>query len=95
MRVLFWALIAIIVISVVIIIWSLAKEGHLSPPRPRYPVTHSSGNPSPSPTNSVYYKNCDDARADGRSDIPEGDPAYRPGLDHNHGGIACESPKPR
>jgi Excalibur calcium-binding domain len=34
--------------------------------------------------------NCSAARADGRSNIPRGDPAYRPDLDHNGDGIACE-----
>ena len=34
-----------------------------------------------------------EARADGRYDIPEGDPAYRPELDKDHNGIACESRK--
>ena len=45
--------------------------------------------------NSVYYKNCAEAHADGRYDIPEGDPAHRPELDKNDNGIACESGKPR
>jgi Excalibur calcium-binding domain len=44
--------------------------------------------------NSVYYKNCAEAHADGRYDIPEGDPTYRPELDKDHNGIACESRKP-
>ena len=43
---------------------------------------------------TLHYKNCDEAHADRRSDIPEGDPAYRPALDKNHDGIACESRKP-
>jgi hypothetical protein len=45
--------------------------------------------------NSVYYKNCAEVHADGRYDIPEGEPAYRPELDTDHNGIACESGKPR
>ena len=43
---------------------------------------------------AVYYKNCAEAHADGRWNIPEGDPAYRPALDKNHDGIACESREP-
>jgi hypothetical protein len=43
---------------------------------------------------AVYYKNCAEAHADGRWNIPEGDPAYRRELDNNHDGIACESRKP-
>jgi Excalibur calcium-binding domain len=37
------------------------------------------------------YKNCSQARADGRYNIPKGDPAYRPQLDRDDDGIACES----
>ena len=37
------------------------------------------------------YKNCSQARADGRADIPRGDPAYAPRLDRDNDGIACES----
>ncbi len=44
--------------------------------------------------NSVYYKNCAEAHADGRYDIPKGGPAYRPDLNNDHNGIACESRKP-
>ncbi|HEU4362847.1 MAG TPA: excalibur calcium-binding domain-containing protein [Mycobacterium sp.] len=37
------------------------------------------------------YKNCTEARQDGRSDIPRGDSAYAPKLDRDNDGIACES----
>lgn len=37
------------------------------------------------------YRNCSQARADGRHDIPRGDPAYAPHLDRDNDGIACES----
>ena len=37
------------------------------------------------------YKNCSQARADGRQDIPRSDPAYAPRLDRDNDGIACES----
>jgi hypothetical protein len=39
---------------------------------------------------STYYRNCSQAHADGRCNIPQGDPAYRPGLDRDHDGYACE-----
>jgi hypothetical protein len=61
---------------------------------PNYPGTRFSTT-TPSRPNSVYYKNCAEGHADGRWDIPEGDPAYRPALDSDHNGIACESRKPR
>ncbi|BBZ12043.1 excalibur calcium-binding domain-containing protein [Mycobacterium branderi] len=37
------------------------------------------------------YKNCTEAHKDGRYDIPRGDQAYRPSLDRDNDGIACES----
>ena len=38
----------------------------------------------------VYYKNCSEARAaGGDTDLP-GQPGYRPGLDRDGDGIACE-----
>lgn len=37
------------------------------------------------------YANCKEAAADGRYNIPRGDPAYRPKLDRDNDGIACES----
>jgi hypothetical protein len=41
------------------------------------------------------YQNCSDARADGRSSIPYTDPAYRPDLDLDGDGVACEPGKSR
>lgn len=41
------------------------------------------------------YSNCGDAHADGRYSIPSTDPAYRPDLDIDHDGLACEPPKGR
>lgn len=37
------------------------------------------------------YSSCADAAADGRSNIPKGDPGYSSGLDRDHDGVACES----
>jgi hypothetical protein len=39
---------------------------------------------------SVYYRNCDAAREDGAAPIRIGEPGYRPALDADHDGIACE-----
>ena len=39
----------------------------------------------------VYYRSCAAARADGHSDILAGAPGYRPGLDRDGDGVACES----
>jgi hypothetical protein len=38
----------------------------------------------------VYYANCTDARAQGASNIPQGSPGYRPELDADHDGFACD-----
>jgi hypothetical protein len=46
-------------------------------------------------TASPPYQNCSEARADGRSSIPYTDPAYRPELDLDSDGLACEPGKPR
>jgi hypothetical protein len=40
------------------------------------------------------YKNCSEAHADGRYNIPQDDPAYSSKLDRDGDGIACE-PKRR
>lgn len=36
------------------------------------------------------YKNCSEAHADGRYNIPEGDSAYSSKLDRDGDGLACE-----
>ncbi len=87
-RVAVWVLIAVIVVCVVIVLIALIKQGRWTP-RINYPTTRSTTTTPIRP--AVYYKNCDEAHADGRWDIPEGDPAYRPGLDKDHNGVACES----
>ena len=38
------------------------------------------------------YQNCNEAYADGRYSIPTSDPAYRPDLDPDGDGLACELP---
>jgi len=51
--------------------------------------------PGPGSTNTtqqaaVYYANCAAARAAGAAPIHRGEPGYRPGLDRDGDGIACE-----
>ncbi len=41
------------------------------------------------------YRNCKEAHADGRYNIPSDDPAYRPALDRDGDGYACEPYKGR
>jgi hypothetical protein len=45
---------------------------------------------SPVDAGSVYYENCSAAYAAGASNIPLGGPGYRPELDGDSDGIACE-----
>jgi hypothetical protein len=41
------------------------------------------------------YQNCNEAHADVRYSIPISDPAYRPDLDFDGDGLACEPSKGR
>lgn len=38
----------------------------------------------------TWYPNCDAVRDAGRAPLPSGEPGYRPGLDRDGNGIACE-----
>jgi len=38
----------------------------------------------------VYYRNCNEARAAGAAPLRFGEPGYRPEMDGDHDGIACE-----
>lgn len=69
------------------------------PPRPTETVTETPTEPEPSePTQrpessaapDVYYENCDAARADGAAPLLQGEPGYRPELDRDGDGIACD-----
>ncbi|MCJ2181347.1 excalibur calcium-binding domain-containing protein [Novosphingobium sp. 1949] len=42
------------------------------------------------PTFSPYYRYCDDARLAGTAPLHRGEPGYRPELDADGDGIACE-----
>lgn len=46
--------------------------------------------PAPAQDPNVYYKNCDAVRAAGAAPLYQGEPGYRPGLDGDHDGVACE-----
>jgi endonuclease G len=59
------------------------------------PLAHaapSTTTPSPAPTtgSTVYYPNCAAACAAGAAPIYRGQPGYRPPLDRDNDGIACE-----
>lgn len=52
--------------------------------------TPTPGN-EPPPPGDVYYENCTAARAAGAAPIYRGEPGYRPALDRDDDGIACET----
>lgn len=60
-----------------------APPPSLAPPAPE-PL-------APASPASVYYKNCDAARAAGVAPIRVGEPGYRKGLDRDGDGTACDS----
>jgi hypothetical protein len=59
------------------------------------------GQPMPAPRAAATaladppYQDCNQAHADGRYSIPVNDPAYRPDLDPDGNGLACEPSKGR
>jgi hypothetical protein len=63
---------------------------------PGLPVCDPGGHTTPPPTSpgGVFYKNCDDARAHGATNIRSDQPGYRPGLDRDGDGVACEDSTP-
>ena len=42
------------------------------------------------PRSLAYYSNCSDARSAGAAPLDSGNPGYRPALDRDNDGIACE-----
>jgi hypothetical protein len=50
--------------------------------------------PSTAQQQQPYYANCTDAKAQGASNIPQGSPGYRPELDADHDGLACDEAQP-
>ncbi|HEX2760329.1 MAG TPA: excalibur calcium-binding domain-containing protein [Rhizomicrobium sp.] len=56
------------------------------------------GTPAQSPAgiaDSIYYPNCAAARAAGAAPLRFGEPGYRPPLDADGDGVACEPYRPR
>jgi hypothetical protein len=59
-------------------------------PVPAVPEPAPQEQPTPEPAPDVYYANCAEARAAGAAPMTAGQPGYRPGLDRNKDGVACE-----
>ncbi|MFI9008965.1 thermonuclease family protein [Actinosynnema sp. NPDC053489] len=53
------------------------------PPPPAQPAP-------PEPPAAAYYANCDAVRAAGKAPLYAGEPGYRPALDRDKDGVACE-----
>lgn len=60
-------------------------------PQPQPPPVQTTEEPAPEPAPDVYYKNCKEAKAAGAAPLYVGEPGYRPALDADHDGVACES----
>ena len=62
---------------------------------PAAPVSEAPAQPAQQAPaqSSVYYKNCDAVRAAGAAPLHRGEPGYRPGLDSDGDGVACEPKK--
>ena len=72
----------------------LCGPGAGGTPPPQTPTPPGKGTYMPPPAaqqpQQPYYANCDDARAHGATNIAQGTPGYRPELDSDSDGIACE-----
>lgn len=65
------------------------RAAHPPPARPLLDTKPSRLLPRPRPT-GVYYRGCNEARAAGAAPIYRGQPGYRPEMDGDNDGIACE-----
>ncbi|ADH62505.1 Excalibur domain protein [Allomeiothermus silvanus DSM 9946] len=70
-------------------------QGSFQPPweyrrNPANPPSAGSPRPQNPQSPEVYYRNCAEARTAGAAPLYRGQPGYRPGLDRDGDGIACE-----
>lgn len=66
-----------------------AAHGHKDR-RPDPPATAERTGPRSQPRASVYYRNCNEARAAGAAPLYRGEPGYRVEMDGDGDGVACE-----
>lgn len=80
--------VVVVIIAVVLVLLGVnLKNVDWTGPPARSPGLTS----DPAATNLPHhYKNCSEAWADGRSNIPRGDPDYHPALDRDGDGWACQ-----
>jgi hypothetical protein len=70
---------------------AFAQPKMVEPPKSSAPAqTRQTGRQPSQFGRAVYYPNCDAARAAGAAPIRVGQPGYRPGLDRDGDGVACE-----
>jgi endonuclease YncB( thermonuclease family) len=75
-------------------LWGAPCMGGLDLPvdRPGVPAPPTQEpQPDPEPAQDAYYANCAEARAAGAAPIRRGEPGYRPALDRDDDGTACDS----
>lgn len=75
-------------------LWGSPCYGELVTPPPAPPLVPSPAPATPptdNPAPDVYFANCDAARAAGAAPLYRGEPGYRPGLDRDDDGVACET----
>jgi endonuclease YncB( thermonuclease family) len=70
-------------------------QGRFTPPweyrrNPANPPSAGAPRSPATPPSSVYYRSCAEARAAGAAPLYRGQPGYRPGLDRDGDGVACE-----
>ena len=69
----------------------LTSSGAPGATKPTKPPHAPPAAPTTPPAAGVYYANCDAARAAGAAAIRRREPGYRPVLDRDNDGVACES----
>ncbi|HEX8239387.1 MAG TPA: excalibur calcium-binding domain-containing protein [Allosphingosinicella sp.] len=70
--------------------WRAEKPEDVTPGPSPFASRGGSGRRALAVEASVYYSGCNEARAAGVTPIYEGEPGYRPGMDGDSDGIACE-----
>lgn len=70
--------------------WGPSCGGLDVKPVPQPVVPQPEPQPDPAPPAAAYYPNCAAAKAAGAAPLYAGQPGYRPALDRDHDGIACE-----
>lgn len=68
-----------------------AQQAGPPPRREPPPPPQASRPPAGRSSDTTYFRNCSEARAAGGVNIRRGEPGYRPALDRDNDGVACEA----